>query len=102
MTAITRLSVTKQIDEALDQVQKDRERVLAADPGAERSNRMADLYEIEARCWSVLFEHSRIRLHWRAALSAHEHARQSARRWRLDAAAQRSHDAGGRSRRGVA
>jgi hypothetical protein len=95
MTATTRLPVTGQVDAALDQVQKDRERVLTAAPGPERSIRMADLYEIEARCWSVLFEHSRTRVYWRAALSAREHARQSARSWRRHAAMQHAQAPGG-------
>ena len=95
MTATTRLPVTGQVDAALDQVQKDRERVLAAAPGSERSTRIAELYEIEARCWSVLFEHSRTRVYWRAALSAHEHARQSARSWRRRAAMQHAQVPGG-------
>lgn len=95
MSATTGLPVTGQVDAALDQVQKDRERVLAAAPGSERSARIAELYEIEARCWSVLFEHSRTRVYWRAALSAHEHARESARSWRRRAAMQHVPHPGG-------
>jgi hypothetical protein len=98
----TQIPVLAQVDEALDEIQRLRERIMAQPSSADRFARLAELAESEALWWLLLFEHSRTRVHWRAALSAHEHARQSARRWRLDAAARRSHDAGGRSRRGVA
>jgi len=95
MPAATELPVTTQVDAALDQVQKDRERVLAARSGPDRSARMAELYEIEAKCWAVLFEHSRSRVYWRAALSAREYARDNARNWRDRAATEGALNAGG-------
>ena len=81
MTA-TSAPITRGIDAALDQLQRDRERALAGAPGRERSLRMAVLYELEARCWSVLFEHTCTRVHWRAALAAEVGARRLARQWR--------------------
>jgi len=51
--------------------------------------RIADLYEQEARVWSLLFERSRSRIHWRAALSAEAYARSCARGWRAQASAHR-------------
>ena len=76
------------VDAALDQLQQRRQRILAEAPGAARSTRMAELYEHEARCWSVLFEHTGTRVYWRAALAAEVHARQSARHWRRRATAE--------------
>ncbi|MDQ4039132.1 MAG: hypothetical protein M3313_12495, partial [Actinomycetota bacterium] len=76
------------VDAALDRLQQHRERILAEAPGPVRSTRMAELYEQEARCWSVLFEHTRTRVYWRAALAAEVHARQSARHWRRRATAE--------------
>ena len=88
MTATTTPTTVQRVDAALDQLQKDRERVLAAPAGAQRSACMAELYELEARCWSVLFELTRTRAHWRAALAAEVGARQLARHWRRRAVAE--------------
>ncbi len=89
MSAVNSVPITTQrIDVALDQLQKDRECTLAAAPGPERSARMAELYELEARCWSVLFELTRTRVHWRAALAAEVGARRLARHWRRRAVAE--------------
>lgn len=72
----------RHVDAGLDRLQRDREHALAGLPGLERSLRMAVLYELEARCWSTLFECTRTRVHWRAALAAEVGARQLARHWR--------------------
>ncbi len=79
---------TVHIDEALDQVQRHRERVLAEAPGVERSTRIAALYEREACLWSALFEFTRTRVYWRAALAAEIRARQLAWQWRRHAIAE--------------
>lgn len=86
MTTTSR-PITVRIDAALDQVQRHRERLLAEAAGARRSAGIAELYEREARLWSALFDHSRIRVHWRAALVAEAYARQRARYWWYRAAA---------------
>lgn len=70
------------IDAALEQVQRHRERALAETSGPRRCVLIAELYEREARLWSALFAHTRIRVHWRAALAAEAYARQCARSWR--------------------
>lgn len=80
MTA-TSTPVRVRIDAALDQVQRQRERVLAGKAGPRRSALVAELYEREASLWSALFEHTRVRVHWRAALVAEAYARQRASSW---------------------
>ncbi|MQA12830.1 MAG: hypothetical protein GEV09_01305 [Pseudonocardiaceae bacterium] len=85
MSAIS-TSVIGVLDTLVDQLQRLRECALADAPGARRSARIAELYEQEARAWLLLFERSRSRLHWRAALSAQAHARACARSWRSRAA----------------
>jgi len=82
MSAPVTTPLTRRIDAALDRLQRDREHALVGLPGLERSLRMAALYELEARCWSTLFECTRTRVHWRAALAAEVRARQLARHWR--------------------
>jgi hypothetical protein len=84
MTA-TSPSMTARLDAALEDVLRRREVVWREPPSAGRSLRMVDLYEQEARLWSVLFQHSRTRVHWRAALVAEVCARQYARLWRRHA-----------------
>ena len=80
--------VRDRVDAELDGLQREREQVMASAPGRERSQRMAELYELEAGWWSVLFEHARARVHWRAALAAEAHAKQCAQHWRRRAAAE--------------
>ena len=74
--SLTNVPITVQIDAALDRVQQHRERTMADAHGSERCMR------VEARLWAVLFEHSRIRVYWRAALAAESHSRWLARHWR--------------------
>jgi len=88
MTALAS-SMTDVLDALLEQLQRRREHVLRTAPGATRAGRMAELYEQEARVWSLLFERSETRIQWRAALSAEAHARSCGRAWRARAAADR-------------
>lgn len=83
------IPVNEQVDVALDDIQRERERVTVRPDSCWRSTRLAELAEMEACWWAVLFEHARIRVHWRAALVAHEAARRSAKAWRRRAANQR-------------
>lgn len=78
------------LDEALERVLRLREQLLA-DPFAEaRAERLALLFESEARAWSQLFELTRLRPVWRAALAAELVARQQAARWRERAEVERA------------
>lgn len=78
------------LDEALERVLRLREQLLA-DPFAEaRAERLALLFESEARAWSQLFELTRLRPVWRAALAAELVARQQATQWRERAAVERA------------
>ena len=58
-------------------------------PCAHRATALSELYEQEARLWSLLFERSQRRIQWRAALSAEAYARSCARAWRAQAQAYR-------------
>lgn len=91
----TQISLLARVDDALDEIQRMRERIMVQKSSADRFARLAELADGEARWWLLLFERSRSRVYWRAALAAHEHARQSARKWRRAADAQRIRDAGG-------
>lgn len=83
-------SVLVHLDEALERVIRLREQLLA-DPLAEaRAERLALLFESEARAWSQLFELTRLRPVWRAALAAELLARQQAAQWRERAAVERA------------
>lgn len=79
-----------------------RERVLANWLHPQRAVKLAALYELEAALWAELFEHTGVRLYWRAALAAEAYARHCAHRWsgrgvsaaaRRRAVAQFGHDA---------
>jgi hypothetical protein len=94
MTVTSLLSVTTQVDAALDVIVRDREYVMAERSSALRSRKLAALYDREVHWWSMFVEQSRTRVHWRAALSAREHARQTALCWRRRAAIQRAREAG--------
>lgn len=74
-------SVIKQLDDVLEQQIRLREELLTDVNVALRAERLAALYESEARIWSQLFELSTHRLVWRAALAAEERARAHARAW---------------------
>ncbi len=85
-----RSSQIEQLDAALDGVHRAREQVMTQPSSVERSLRLAALADVEASWWEVLSEHSRTRVHWRAALVAREHALQAARRWRQRVTVQRA------------
>ncbi len=74
------------VDVELELVHRHRERLLRAEPSPARSQLLADLYDHEAWLWSQLFRRAKVRLAWRAALTAEMHARAAARRWRRRAA----------------
>lgn len=74
------------VDAELEIVHRHRERLLRAEPSPARSQLLADLYDHEAWLWSQLFRLSKVRLAWRAALTAEIHARAAARGWRRRAA----------------
>jgi len=79
---------TGAIELQLDELYREREQMLRTQPSPARSHLVADLFDHEAWLWSVLFETTRSRLTWRAALAAQAHARVSARSWRRHAAMQ--------------
>ena len=85
-----RASHTEQVNASLDTIHRARERVTARPPGAQRSLQLAGLAEAEAGWWEALSEYCRVRVYWRAALTAREHAQLSARTWRHRAAHQRA------------
>jgi hypothetical protein len=87
MTTMQRPS-TGAIETELDELYRDREHLLRATPCPARSHLIADMFDQEAWLWSTLFETTRSRLMWRAALVAQAHARASARSWRRHAASQ--------------
>ncbi|MDT7597591.1 MAG: hypothetical protein QOJ06_3137 [Pseudonocardiales bacterium] len=91
----TQIPVLARVDEALDEIQRLRERIVVQPSSAERFMGLAELADSEARWWSMLVEQSRSRVHWRAALSAREHARRTALSWRRRAAMHRAREAGG-------
>jgi len=89
MTALAS-SMTDVLDALLEQLQRRRERVLKTPLSPNRAVRLAELYEQEARLWSLVFERATSRIHWRAALSAEAHAQSCARVWRARAGVHRS------------
>lgn len=81
---------TEQVDASLDEIQRARELVMARPPGVERSLRLASLADAEACWWESLSEFCRVRVYWRAALAAREHAQLTARTWRHRAVCQQA------------
>jgi len=73
MTALAS-SMTDVLDVLLEQLQRRRERVQRTARDANSAARVAELYEHEARLWSLWFEQSDRRLQWRAALAAEAYA----------------------------
>jgi len=92
MTALAS-SMTEVLDALLEQLQRRREHIQRTAPGATRAVRVAELYEQEARVWSLLFERSETRIQWRAALAAEAYAWSCARAWRAEADAYHVHAA---------
>jgi hypothetical protein len=69
------------IDEVVDRVGRLRERLLADRATVGRAERLALLFESEARAWSQLYELAEERIVWRAALAAELAARRQAVLW---------------------
>ncbi len=80
----------EQVDASLDEIQRARELVMARPPSMERSLQLAGLADAEACWWELLSEFCRVRVYWRAALAAREHAQLTAWTWRRRAARQRA------------
>jgi hypothetical protein len=78
---MTAIATPITLDAQLDDVQRRRERVMAQPPFPGRAAWIAELYHQEAQVWSLLFERSRSRLSWRAALAAEGYARHCAHVW---------------------
>jgi len=89
MTALAS-SMTDVLDALLEQLQRRREGVLKTPLSPNRAVCLAELYEQEARLWSLVFERATSRIHWRAALSAEAHAQSCARVWRARSGVHRS------------
>ena len=85
-----RASHTEQVNASLDTIHRAREQVMTRLPSAQRSLQLAGLAEVEACWWESLSEYCRVRVYWRAALAAREHAQLSARTWPRRAAHQRA------------
>jgi len=85
-----RTSHTEQVNASLDTIHRAREQVMARPPSAQRSLQLAGLAQAEAGWWELLSEYCPVRVYWRAALAAREHAQLSARTWRRRAARQRA------------
>jgi len=67
-----------------------RDELLADELAPDRAAHLAVVFESEARAWSQVFEMSRRRLVWRAALAAEAGARANAALWARRAAAERA------------
>lgn len=71
-----------EIDEAVERVTRLCEQLLRESEAPQRAERLALLFESEARLWSQLYDLTSLRLVWRAALAAEALARHNARVWR--------------------
>jgi hypothetical protein len=83
-------SVYRHLDEAVERLGRLRDELLADEFAPDRSARLAVVFESEARAWSQVFEMSRRRLVWRAALAAEAGARANAALWARRAEAERA------------
>lgn len=81
----TQLPAFAQVDAALDDILQARVAAVAQPVSVERCLQLAELADVEAAWWEELSERCRTRVHWRAALTAREHARHTARHWREQA-----------------
>jgi hypothetical protein len=84
----------KQIDMAIERIGRLRAGLLADRSAENRAERLASLFESEARVWSQLFEIARLRPVWRAALVAEQEARREAACWRRRAVAEQRRRSG--------
>ena len=83
-------SVFMHIDEAMERIVRLREDLLREADTPSRTERLAAVFESEARAWSQLYELSSLRLVWRAALAAEAGARANAALWARRAARERA------------
>lgn len=81
MTA-AELSGLDRVNTALEQLWRHHAQAIRQPSGIERCQLLAQLAEVEAACWEEVIERSPVRVQWRAALLAREHALQAARCWR--------------------
>jgi hypothetical protein len=79
-------SVFMHLDEAVERIVRLREDLLREADTPSRTERLAAVFESEARAWSQLYELSSLRLVWRAALAAEAGARANAALWARRAA----------------
>jgi hypothetical protein len=82
--------VFEHLDQAVDRIAALRDQLLADECAPDRAARLAVVFESEARAWSQVFELSRLRLVWRAALAAEAGARANAALWAARAAEERA------------
>jgi hypothetical protein len=83
-------SVFLHLDEVVDRILRLREELLREADTPSRADRLASVFESEARAWSQLYELSSARLVWRAALAAEAMARANAAWWEARAAEERA------------
>ena len=74
-------SVFEHLDQAVERLATVRDELLADHNAVDRAARLAAVFESEARAWSQVYELSRRRLIWRAALAAEAGARMNAAVW---------------------
>lgn len=82
--------VFEHLDEVVDRLTGERDALLADEGAPDRAARLAVVFATEAQAWSQLYELSRRRLVWRAALAAEAGARANAALWARRAAAERA------------
>lgn len=75
----------EQLDQAIERVAGLRDALLRDRYALRRADRLALLFESEARLWSQLHDETSLRLIWRAALAAEAGARARAAMWRRQA-----------------
>ena len=73
------------LDGSLEKLLRLRDHALADVAAPDRANRLATVFEAEARLWSRYYERTRSRPLWRAALAAEAWARHNAAVWRARA-----------------
>ena len=83
-------SVFEHLDQAVDRLATVRDELLADPYAVDRAARLAAVFESEACAWSQVYELSRRRLIWRAALAAEAGARVNAAVWARRAVRERA------------
>jgi hypothetical protein len=75
----------QQVELALDAIERARAGAMRQPVSVQRCLTLAELADTEAAWWAEVFESARLRVQWRAALAAREHALHTARVWRARA-----------------